>query len=116
MKKCFNYFGLVFFLLFTQSSFSYDCPGKINNVVLSPDGTLTVSYGNIAWVYLCSVSTTRNGVAPDTCKSIQSLLMAAKLADKNITFWFNDTSGDCTNAVHPAWADLKNWYYGPALL
>ena len=103
-------------LFFSSFSQAYDCIGKVNNVVVGPNGILTLSVGNINWVYLCSVSASYNGIAPDTCKAMLSVAMAAKLSDRNIQLWFSDTSNDCTNAAHPAWADLKNWYYGPALL
>lgn len=106
----------VFFAVFSVSSASaYDCLGKVNTLVIGPNGTVNATLGNISWVSLCNVSTTYNGVAPDSCKSIYSTLLAAKLADKNVRMWFGDTSNNCTNTAHPAWADLKDWYFGPSI-
>jgi len=99
----------------SSSAFAYDCLGKVNQLVIAPSGTVTTSLGNMGWVYLCNVNSIYNGVAPDACKSIFSQLLAAKLADKNVRMWFSDTSNDCTNAKHPAWADLQNWYFGPSI-
>ena len=106
---------LTFFLFASSQSFAYDCLGKVNQLVVAPSGTVTASLGNMSWVYLCNVNSIYNGVAPDACKSIYSQLLAAKLADKNVRMWFSDTSNDCTNAKHPAWADLQNWYFGPSI-
>ena len=105
----------VFFLVFCQTTNAYDCVGKVNNVVVNPGGVITLSFGNINWVYLCSVSQPYNGVAPEACKAMYSMLLAAKLSDRNVQLWFSDTSNNCTNSAHPSWADLKDWYYGPAL-
>lgn len=102
--------------LFSASAQAYECVGKVTNVVVGPSGILVASFGSINWVYLCAVSENYNGVPPETCKSMLSILMSAKLADRNVQFWFDDPSNNCTNAAHPAWAPLKNWYFGPALL
>lgn len=102
--------------LFSANSHAYDCIGKVNNVVLNPSGIVTLSFGNISWVYLCSVSSPYNGVTIEACKGMLSMLMAAKMGDRNIQMWFNDESNNCTNSAHPAWSELKNWYYGPALI
>ena len=116
MKKILSIFCLVLSLVFCQSAYStYTCNGKVANITVSPNGILTLSYANFNAVYVCSVNTLYNGVQQDACKSILSLLMAAKMADRDVGFWFNDASNDCTVASHPAWADLKNWYFGPML-
>jgi hypothetical protein len=115
MKNVAIYF-MALMMFFSQFSQAYDCVGKVNNVVVNAGGVLTLSFGNISWVYLCSVSEPYNGVTPEACKAMLSIAMSAKLSDRNIQLWFSDASNDCTNAAHPAWADLKNWYYGPALL
>lgn len=115
MKKLLPCF-LSSLLFFSGASQAYDCIGKVNNVVINPAGVVTLSFGNINWVYLCSVSGTYNGVAPEACKAMLSIIMSAKLSDRNIQLWLGDASNNCTNTAHPAWADLKDWYYGPALL
>ena len=107
---------LLMVLAFSSQSYAYDCVGKVNNVVLNGAGIVTVSFGNINWVYLCSVSSQYNGVTPEACKSMLSVIIAAKMGDKNIQMWFDDKSNDCTNTSHPAWAELKSWYFGPALV
>jgi len=114
MKKLYV-FCLSVFMLVSSSTFAYECVGKVGQLVIPPSGTVTTSLGNMGWVYLCNVSTSYNGVAPDTCKSIFSQLLAAKLADKNVRMWFSDTSNDCTNAKHPAGLIYKIGTSGLAL-
>jgi hypothetical protein len=114
MKKMF--FLILLMMGFASTAHAYECTAKVNNLVVAPTGVVSFSFGSMNEVYLCSVNTTYNTVAPDACKSIVSLLMAAKLSDKNVRMWFNDASNSCTNTGHAAWADLKGWYYGPALL
>lgn len=87
----------------------------MNAVIAAPSGIVTISFGNMAYQYLCSVSETYNNIKPETCKTIFTTILSAKMADKPVTFWFSDNSNDCTNANHPAWAEMKNWYYGPAI-
>lgn len=118
MEKLMKKIIYTFLLLISFSSYvnAYECTGKVNNVVINPAGIVTLSFGNINWVYLCSVSESYNGVTPESCKAMFSLLIAAKLSDRNITMWFSDDSANCTNTKHTAWETLKNWYYGPALI
>jgi len=104
------------YIIFGGASHAYDCIGKVTNVVVNPAGVVTLSFGNINWVYLCSVSSPYNGVTPEACKAMLSIAMSAKLSDRNVQLWFGDASNNCSNTAHPAWADLKDWYYGPALL
>jgi hypothetical protein len=112
IKKITWVFSLVFVCSGVQA---YSCTGKVGDVVVGPNGTLTVSFGQIGWVYLCNMSQTYNGVQPEACKGILSIFMSAKLSDRNVEMWFSDASNSCTNQGHPAWADLKDWYFGPNL-
>jgi hypothetical protein len=114
MKK-YLHLVLLLSLMFSSVAQSYDCTGKVNNIVVAPNGVLTLSFGNISWVYLCSMTAPHNGVSVEACKAMLGVLLAAKMGDRNIVMWFDDQSNNCTNASHPAWADLKNWYYGPAI-
>lgn len=106
---------IVSIFLICGSVQAYSCIGKVGNVVVGPNGTLTVSFGQIGWVYLCNLNQSYNGVQPEACKGILSIFMSAKLSDRNVEMWFSDASNSCTNQGHPAWADLKDWYFGPDL-
>ncbi len=115
MKKILS-LALTLSLIFSQSVFSYNCNGKVKDVTIGPSGELFVSYGTIDMVRLCNVSTAYNGVTPEACKATLSILMAAKMGEREVAFWFNDASNNCTNSAHPSWSNLNNWYFGPALI
>ena len=108
MKKTVLFFIMSIFLFNSSSYANYACKGKVTTIALNASGILTISVGNINWVYLCSLSTPHNAVAPEACKGMLALLTAAKLTGNDISLYFTDTSNDCTNSAHPAWSDLKN--------
>jgi hypothetical protein len=99
----------------SQSAFAaYSCNGVIDQVNVSPNGVVIVdsTAAGLQSVYLCQIGTTANGVSPDACKAILSLILAAKLSGASVLWSFSD-SLTCT--THPAWAWLGGWYYGPNL-
>jgi len=99
----------------SQSAFAtYSCNGVIDQLNVSPNGVVIVdsTTAGLQSVYLCQIGTTANGVSPDACKAILSLLLAAKLSGTSVLWNFSD-SLTCT--THPAWAWLGGWYYGPNL-
>ncbi len=106
----------LFLVLCGVSAKAYDCTGLVSVIQVSPAGVVSAGLGNMSWVYLCSVNEVYNNVQPEACNAIYSTMLAAKLSNKKVVFWFSDNSNDCTNAAHPAWAPLENWYWGPAIM
>lgn len=101
---------------FAMNANAYDCTGQVTTIQISPAGVVATSFGSMGWVYLCSVNEVYNNVKPEACKTIYSTMLSAKLSNKKVVFWFSDNSNDCTNAAHPAWANLQHWYWGPAIM
>ncbi|OZY85572.1 hypothetical protein CBP51_00520 [Cellvibrio mixtus] len=108
--------AVLVFMSFAVNVKAYDCTGLVGVIQISPAGVVATAVGNMHWVYLCSVSEVYNNVQPEACKAIYSTMLAAKLSNKRVVFWFSDNSNDCTNTAHPAWAPLQNWYWGPAIM
>ncbi|MDM3869730.1 hypothetical protein QSV34_00040 [Porticoccus sp. W117] len=95
----------------------YSCKGTVQGVTIDPqDGRVFLEkFGDhFAWPVLCSVQTEDNGIPPESCKAIYSMLLTAQSTKKQVRFWFNDGK-DCTPESHPAWRQLTGWYFGPNL-
>ena len=93
---------------------AYECVGPVTGTQISPTGVVSASVtAGMSWVYLCSVSSTTNGVAPDTCKTIYATLLTAETQGRQVILWFNDDPNTC--ASHAAWSWLTGWYWGPML-
>lgn len=107
---------LGFLIFFAINANAYECAGRVEVIQVAPTGVVAASFGNMGWVYLCSVNEAYNNVKPEACKAIYSTMLSAKMSNKKVVFWFNDSSNDCTNAAHPAWANLQHWYWGPAIV
>lgn len=95
---------------------TYICEGKVSGVSINPrnGGLLVQKIGPLSWVYLCSVEKKYNGVTPEACKHIYSLLLTAQVSGKQATLWFNDGL-DCSKQSHKPWRTLTGWYFGPRL-
>lgn len=93
---------------------SYACAGYVTGVTIGPTGVVAAERipGGI-WVYVCQIGATYNGVGPEQCKAIYTLLLTAQTTGKQVTMWFEDGL-NCT--THPAWAPLTGWYFGPMLV
>lgn len=116
MNRLIKKIAVLIFVSFAVNVKAYDCTGQVGVIQVSPAGVVATSFGNMGWVYLCSVTEVYNNVKPEACKVIYSTMLAAKMSNKKVVFWLSDTSNDCTNAAHPAWAPLQNWYWGPAIM
>ena len=93
---------------------SYSCVSPVTNVSQARGGTLLIqSFGGSNWIYLCSMSSTQNGVSADECKTVFAALLAAQLAGKQVRLWFNDGLSCSTQA---AWTYATGWYFGPDVL
>ena len=101
---------------------SYFCTGTIDFVSVSPTGVVTASSqsSGMATFETCQLGATVNGVTPDTCKGILSVLMEAKAMGAQVSWAFNDTIG-CNRSSYNGgnWYWLSQspltWYYGPQL-
>lgn len=101
-------------LLGSRLAGAYQCVGLVGGTQIAPTGVVSAEYiAGMNWVYLCSVTTTTNGITPDTCKTIYATLLTAETQSRPVMLWFNDDPNTC--ASHPAWAWLTGWYWGPML-
>ena len=70
---------------------------------------------------LCNITQTVDGVHPETCKVAYSTLLAADLADRKVTLWFNgeyvnpDDGSRITSCTsrRDDWELATDWYHGP---
>jgi hypothetical protein len=100
----------------TSAAFAnYACQGTIQSVSLNPSGVVTVHSpaSGLGTFYICQIGSTTNGVGPEQCKAMLSLLYIARSTGQQVAFTFDD-SLSCT--THPGWAWLTGWYYGPTLM
>ena len=106
--------GVAALLAASAAHANYFCTGPIDNVDVSPSGLGVVQSGTagLQSVYLCTIGTTANGVGPDACNAILSVVIAAHATQASVTWAFDD-SLTCT--THPAWSWLTGWYYGPQI-
>ncbi|TQV71325.1 hypothetical protein FKG94_19620 [Exilibacterium tricleocarpae] len=102
--------------LFSFTSYSnVECKGEVAGVTLSPSGQLHVKkFKNWRWIKICSVHNTINNTSPEACRAIYSLLLAAQVSKKEVSFWFNE--GDCQVSSQTPWTLLNSWYFGPMLV
>lgn len=84
--------SLLFVLLIFLSASVYantTCRGKLKSVSLNPDsGTVHLNYG-FGTQYHCKINQEWNGVSPETCRTLFSMLLAAQLAGKRIEARYN---------------------------
>jgi hypothetical protein len=94
---------------------TYVCQGTIDSVALNASGVLTVTSTGAGFNsgYICQIGATRNGVGPEQCKAIYTLLLVARSTGQQVQWYYNDA---LTCSTHPSWADLTGWYYGPLLM
>ena len=94
---------------------AYGCQGPIASVALNPGGLVTVSSpaSGLNTFYVCQIGATVNGVGPEQCKAILSMLYVARTTGQQVQWQFND---GLTCGQHGDWAYLTGWYFGPTLL
>ena len=62
---------------------TYSCAGIVYGVVVRPYGIVSTEYlAGASWSHWCNLTTTDNGVSPDTCKGILALLLSAEAQGK----------------------------------
>lgn len=91
---------------------TYPCNGVIDAVDVSPSGIVMMdsAQSGIRWVYLCQLGTSNNGVGPESCKAMLSLLLTAQVSGLPVSMSFND-SLTCTSHPQSTW--LTGWTVGP---
>jgi len=104
------------------SASTYACVGTIDFVSVSPTGVVTVysQSSGLHVFYPCQLGATVNGVSPDTCKAILSLLLEAKATGAQVQWGFSDSIGCDRSAYNGGnWYWLSEspsgWYYGPQI-
>lgn len=107
------------FCFVSASSFAvtYPCEGKVKGVTIDPKyGHLFAeNIGPLQWPRLCSVNEEYNGIQPDACKVVFSILLTAQTTQKSVKLWFSDGK-DCSLGSHPEWEILTGWYSGPTIM
>ncbi|HEA18114.1 MAG TPA: hypothetical protein ENH88_17055 [Pseudoalteromonas prydzensis] len=95
-------------ILSSNTAFAaHTCGGKITTVDIGSNGALhitvdTIGVGNL----VCSISRKVGTIEVDTCKALHSMVLAASMANKNVTLWFNkDDNKDCRKGE---WIDLQD--------
>lgn len=114
-SKTIRRIGAALVLMTSTSAFAaYECQGTIQSVSLNPSGVVTVHSpsSGLGVFYVCQIGSTTNGVGPEQCKAMLSLLYIARSTGQRVSFTFDD-SLSCT--THPSWSWLTGWYYGPTL-
>jgi len=69
------------------ASANFTCEGKVGYLGLSPDGVITVNVGFGTW-YICDQTAGNGSFSPAGCKTWYSTILAAKLADQSVRFFF----------------------------
>ena len=114
-----QFIALIITLVFSHQLLAgsrYTCQGKVSGVSIYPrnGGLYVEKIVPLIWANLCSVVKKSNGITPETCKHIYSLLVTAQVSGKQATLWFNDGL-DCSKTSHKPWRRLTGWYFGPKL-
>jgi hypothetical protein len=89
---------LIATLLTSFSSIAaHHCLGKVNNVAIAGNGNLHVNVGSIGdGNIICNTGVKLGEYTPEACKAVMSLMLSAKMANKNIRIYFrNDSNTSC---------------------
>ena len=107
---------LVFTLaLLSVNAKAVDCTGKITSLGYDANWanpTIVISLeGGPSHVRICGLTEDYNGVNKDVCKIIHSELLAAKLADRTVSFRFTEFPDHTNCATIPSWQASKiGWH------
>lgn len=87
---------------------NHSCTGKVTNLHVNKNGQVYVSATNIASnSYICrlqDMESEQNVISGEVCKVMYSTLMTAKIANKNVTFYFTNDDHACSKG------DWENLY------
>lgn len=88
------------------------CKGKIEYTGVGRGGAVLVKGpGELPATYLCSVESKMNNVEPNACRAVYSTLLAAKMADKEVSITFNPEISSCESVKAWGWAENFNWIF-----
>jgi disulfide bond formation protein DsbB len=105
--------GLALFLSAPVFAADYSCSGPVNGVSITPGGIVAAaSAGGQSWGFFCQLGQTTNGVTPEACKAILTILLTAQTTDKRVTIWFRD---DLSCSANRGWNWLSTVYWGPMI-
>jgi len=92
---------------------NYSCSGAVNYVGIDGGGNVVVAVGNTPLHTICSVvSQGAFSMAVPVCKAAYASFVAARLAGKNMTIYYNDNGLTCT--TFSPWTSVPaNFVAGP---
>jgi hypothetical protein len=106
--------ALVVALAVVPAHANYMCSGPVTAVSFDNTGVVVFSgIGGISAGYLCSLSTTSNGITPDVCKAKYTQLLIAQLTGQSLNIYFGD---NLTCTTQPSWNWLTGVYFGPGTI
>lgn len=98
----------IIFLSSINASAGYFCAGKVDEVVVSSSGVVTVlsveAYGSISGRAICSLKGLWKGVEPSACKGYLSLLLANQKTKSPIRIQYTDQN---TCYTQPEWSEAS---------
>ncbi len=109
----------IFILILIMPMFSLAntiCTGKVQFVSINPDSdTLQFNYG-YGTQYHCKLNQEHNGVSPESCQTLFSMLLAAQISGKSVEARYNgdftcsaDNLGNYTTTQHLMyWIQIKD--------
>jgi hypothetical protein len=103
---------LVFMGLFTQGAeAAVACSGQVKTVGLSlGTGVLHADFG-YGVANLCGVDHDAGGMSAKTCEILHAKLITAQSLNKDVTFYFFDSLGTCSNLVPWQWPNPAPYYF-----
>jgi len=108
---------LITTLLASFSSIAnHHCIGKVNTVAVAGNGNLHVNIGTLGdGNVVCNTGVKLGEYTPEACKTALSLMLSAKMAQKNIRLYFrNDSNTSCSkgNWKNFSSSDYQIYYIG----
>lgn len=94
-------------LLTLAANANHNCTGEVTAVDINAAGNVYVKIDGIGeGNLLCSITQSRGGYEPESCKGVLSLALAAKMAQKKLRLYFhNDTNTSCNKGN---WQDFSS--------
>lgn len=85
---------------------AYACGGPVTGVSVDRGGNVwAANIAGISWLLICNSNGKLNGFSGETCKYMHSSLLAAQMAQKIVTLYFDDQRSCLT---HPVWEAVEN--------
>jgi hypothetical protein len=86
---------------------NHSCVGKVNSIDVAGNGNLQVYISGIGTGnVVCNTGVKLGEYTPEACKAALSLMLSAKMAQKNIRLYFrNDSNTSCAKG---SWKNLTS--------